>query len=181
MAFRPRPPKGIGRFRKFLRRMPDTVRAELLAELHSTGRRMLQAVRSRTPRKFGALREGISSKVLPTSLRLQIGLLGTPKGRAKLFYGRIQDLGRKAQVVTVQRRKRVRDGIGGGKTAMTLRTNKAGRKMTEDIVATYTMKVPAMPAKRFVTGRLPDLRGELRDNLKGLFTRSLNRIGGGDE
>lgn len=181
MARRRRPIKGIARFRRLLRRMPDTTRAELLAELDTTGRRILQAIIARAPRLSGKLRGGLSSKVLPTSLRLQIGLLGTPAGRAKLFYGRIQDLGRKAQVVTVQRRRRVTAAIGGGKTANILRTNRSGRKETADIVATYTMRVPAMEGKRFVTGRYPDLRTELRANLKGIFTRSLRKVGGGDE
>lgn len=181
MARRRRPIKGIARFRRLLRRMPDTTRGEILVELHTTGRRILQAILARTPRLSGKLRGGLSSKVLPTSLRLQIGLLGTPAGRARLFYGRIQDLGRKAQVVTVQRRRRVSASIGGGMTADILRTGRNGRKLTEDIVATYTMKVPAMAGKRFVTGRYPDLRSELRTNLKGIFARSLRKVGGGDE
>lgn len=161
--------------------MPDTTRGEIIVELHTTGRRILQAVLARAPRLSGKLRGGLSSKVLPGSLRLQIGLLGTPAGRAKLFYGRIQDLGRKAQVVTVQRRRRVNASIGSGLTAPILRTNRAGRKITEDIVATYRMRVPAMEGKRFVTGRYPDLRTELRANLKGIFTRSLRKVGGGNE
>jgi|GEM_PF-3537116 len=178
---RRRPIKGIARFRRLLRRMPDVTRGEIIVELHTTGRRMLQAVLARTPFGRGRLGDGLSFKVLPTSLRLQIGLLGTPAGRARLFYGRIQDLGRKAQVVTVQRRRRVSASIGGGMTANILRTGPNGRKLTEDIVSTYTMKVPAMAGKRFVTGRYPELRTELRSNLRGILTRSLRKVGGGDE
>ncbi len=180
MAYRPRPPKGIARFRLLLRRMPDHLRGEIVAELHVTGRRMLQAVLARAPRLSGRLRAGLSSKVLPTSLRLQIGLLGTPTGRAKLFYGRIQDIGRKAQVVLVQRRRRVNVSIRG-RTVGILRTMRNGRKETQDIVATYRMRVPAMEGKRFVTGRYPELRAELKGNLRGILTRSLRSVGGGDE
>lgn len=136
---------------------------------------------ARTPKKTGALQAGISDRVLTTSLRLQVGLLGTPSGRAKLFYGRIQDLGRKAQTVLVQRRRRVSVSLGRGKIASILRTQR-GRKVQEDIVTTYRMRVPAMAGKRFVTGRYPDLRSELRTNLDGIFARSLAKISGvGDE
>lgn len=169
--------RGIARIRRLIRRLPGEVRGELIVELRVTGRRIWQAIKARTPRKTGALEGGISYRVLPTSLRLQIGLLGTPKGRARLFYGRIQDLGRREQVVLVQRRRRVTVSTGDGSTAAILRTAR-GRKVPGDIVSTYRMKVRGMQGKRFVTGRYPDLRRELRDNLKGIFARSLLRIGG---
>lgn len=173
--------KGIARFRRLLRRLPDAVRGEILVELHVTGREMLRAVQARAPDLTGKLRAGLQSKVLATSLRLQIGLLGTPAGRAKLFYGRIQDLGRKAQVVMVQRRRRVMQSRRDGSTYSTLRTDARGRKERADIVATYRMKVPAMEPKRFVTGRYPDLRAALNTNMRGIFNRSLSKIGAGDE
>ncbi len=194
MAQRRRPIKGIARFRRLLRRMPDTTRAELVAELDTTGRRILQAIIARSPRLSGKLRAGLSHKVLPTSLKLQIGLIGTPTGRAKLFYGRIQDLGREAKIVDVagkrhrtqktlstgeivtlmQRRKRVGDQYRRGRGALN-----AGqlRKVGDP----YKMKVPAMAGKRFVTGSYPELRTELRANLQGIFTRGLRKVGGGDE
>ena len=173
--------RGIARFRRLLRRLPDAVRGEILVELHVTGREILRAVQARAPDLTGRLRAGLQSKVLPTSLRLQIGLIGTPAGRAKLFYGRIQDLGRKAQVVMVQRRRRVTLSRRDGSTYSTLRTDARGRKERADIVATYRMKVPAMAPKRFVTGRYPDLRATLNANMRGIFRRSLARIGAGDE
>ena len=172
--------KGIGRFRRLLRRLPDVVRGEIIVELNVTGRGMLRAVRSRAPDLTGKLRAGLSSKVLPGSLRLQVGLIGTPAGRAKLFYGRIQDLGRKAQVVDVQRRRRVQLSRRDGSTYSTLRTDARGRKERADIVATYRMKVPAMEGKRFVTGRYPDLRATLKSNMRGIFARSLGKIAGGE-
>lgn len=173
--------KGIARFRRLLRRLPDAVRGEILVELHVTGREMLRAVQARAPHLTGKLRAGLQSKVLPTSLRLQIGLIGTPAGRAKLFYGRIQDLGRKAQVVMVQRRRRVTLSRRDGSTYSTLRTDARGRKERADVVATYRMKVRAMEPKRFITGRYPDLRAALNSNMRGIFSRSLAKIGAGDE
>jgi hypothetical protein len=163
--------RGLARFRRLLRRTPDAVRGELIVELRVTGRQIAQAMKAKAPEKTGALRSGIMDKVLPASLRLQIGLLGTRRGRSSLFYGRIQDLGRREQVVTVQRRRRV-DGR--------LRTAR-GRKRTEDIAGTYLMRVRAMAPKRFITGRFPDLRATLNKNLRGILTRTLGRIAGGDD
>lgn len=167
------PLRGIGRVRKMLRRLPDTVNAEIVVEISVTGRQMLAAVLARTPRKSGALQGGESFKVLPKSLRLQVGLLGTKRGRSKLFYGRIQDLGRKAQIVTVQRRRRVETTLSTGQRISQLRT-KGGKKLSADIVSTYRMKVPAMEGKRFITGRYPDLRRILNQNLRGIFSRALS-------
>lgn len=172
--------RGIGRFRRLLKRMPDAVRGELVVELAVTGRQIKQAIQARAPRRTGALQAGITDEVLPKSLRLQVGLLGTKRGRADLFYGRIQDLGRREQVVLVQRRRRVEAEIGGGRTANILRLHR-GRKVAEDIVSSYYMRVRAMPAKRFITGRFPDLRKTLNDNLRGIFARALGRIAGGDD
>jgi len=153
-ALRGKALRGMIRVRRLIRRMPAAVRGELVVELAVTGRRIADAVRARTPRKTGRLIRGISSNVLPGTLRLQVGLLAKGRGsRNDRFYGRIQDLGRKAQVVRVTR--------GRGKSKP------------------YQMRVRAMAGKRFVTGRYPELRRELSDNLKGIMGRALARIAGG--
>lgn len=174
--------KGIMRVRRLLRRMPDALRGELIVELRITGRRIRQAIAARAPKKTGALQAGIIDRVLPTSIRLQVGLLGS-RGYSgnRLFYGRIQDLGRKAQTVMVQRRRRVTVTFSRGTILSVLRTHR-GRKIAADVSATYPMRVPAMAPKRFITGRYPELRSELRANLSGIFARSLSKVsGGGDE
>lgn len=179
------PVRGIGRTRALLRRLPDTVTGELIVELSVTGRQIRQAIRARAPEATGALRAGILDKVLPRSLRLQVGLLGTKRGRSKLFYGRIQDLGRKEQVVNVVRRAR---GLAASSTTASgkPRRRKSRAKATEgqlrEIGSPYAMSVPAMEGKRFVTGRYPELRKTLNDNLRGIYARSIGKIaGGGDE
>ena len=174
--------RGMCRVRRLFRRLPAAVAGEIVVELHVTGREILAAAKARTPRATGALLDGESQRVRPKLLRLQVGLLGTPKGRSKLFYGRIQDLGRKAQVVLVERRRRVKRTLSNGLELSLLRVGANGRKRSEDIVSTYRMKVRAMPGKRFITGRFPDLRGKLNRNLRGIFSRALaaTAAGGGD-
>lgn len=168
--------KGIGRFRRLLRRLPDAVRGELVTEFHVTGRQMVQAVLAKTPNRRGALRAGISHRVLPKSLRLRVGLLGNKAERAGIFYGRIQDLGRRAQVVSV---RRYRTGARALDTARFALGN--GGKKTASLTSTYKMRVRAMAPKRFITGRYPDLRRTLNENLRGIFTRSLGKISGASD
>ena len=166
--------RGIARFRRLLRRMPDAVRGEILVELRVTGRQILNAVLARSPKRRGNLRRGISAKVLPASLRLQVGILGTKAERANLFYGRIQDLGRREQVVSVRRYRK------GTRAADFKQFASSGRK-SSGLTSVYLMKVRGMSAKRFITGRYPDLRSTLRQNLRGIFARAAGTIAGGGE
>ncbi|MBM6576347.1 hypothetical protein KCP91_08175 [Microvirga sp. SRT01] len=153
--------RGLIRTRSLMKRLPDAVRGEIVVELNVAGRQIAAVMAARTPRQSGRLVAGESFKVFPRTLRLQVGLLRTRRGADPLFYGRIQDLGRKAQVVLVQRRYR-----------------KEGTKLTKR----YRMKVRGKEGKRFVTGRFPELRRTLNQNLRGIFGRALSTIaGGGDE
>lgn len=86
------------------------MRAEMADVLTKTGPPAASIVSRRvgatTHRMTGALLAGVKWKVYPRSLRLQVGFLGTKAGRAKLFYARILDLGRKAQTVNVTGKSR---------------------------------------------------------------------------
>lgn len=147
--------RGVASVRRLMRRMPDAVQTEIVGELHVAGRSLVPAMRARAPSRRGKLRAGISYKVFPKTLRLQVGMLGTRAGRSKLFYARILDLGRKARSVRASRRT-----AGGG-------------------VSTYTMNVRAIRAMHFVTGFYRDLRARLRVNLKRIWDRALARVAGG--
>ena len=137
-------------------------------------------MRAKAPKKTGAVAEGIQDRVLEKSLRLRVGLIGTPRGRAKLFYGRIQDLGRKGGEVIVQRRRRVTVNIGDGEVRSILRLHR-GRKVKDDIVTTYRMRVRPMAPKRFITGRFPELRTIIGNALRGVWTRALRSVAGGKD
>jgi hypothetical protein len=163
-----------------MKQLPDALTGQMRSVLESGGRALQSAMRSRAPKRTGAVAAGITYKVFPKTLRLRVGLLGTKTGRAKLFYGRIQDLGRKSQVVMVQRRRRVDAPIGGGATAKVLRTAR-GRKVAADIVSTYPMRVRAMAPKRFITGSYPVLQSTIGNALRGIWKRSLADISGGSD
>ncbi|MDF0489206.1 hypothetical protein PX554_13780 [Sphingomonas sp. H39-1-10] len=143
--------KGRRQFRRIVQQMPDAAREEVIEAFGRAGLRAQAAMRARAKHKTGTLQQGVKYKVLPKTLRLQVGLLGTKRGRSKLFYGFVLDKGRKAQTVTISRGKRT------GKT----------------------MKVRQIVGDHFVSGRYPDLRDSVIREVKPLFNRILARIGGG--
>jgi hypothetical protein len=153
--------KGASAVRKLLRQLPASVKEEMADALTDIGPDYLRAqqadapVAARAHRKGvepGALRAGLSWKVLRASLRLRVGLLGTKRGRARLFYGFIVEVGRKAQTVTV--------------------TRKAG-------VAPYKMRVRAMAPRPFVYKKRPELRTRLSNRLNQFWEHALAHAGEG--
>ncbi len=169
--------RGLRRFpevRRTLRGLPKAVQDELLAEFETIGAKIAAEMRTRSPKKTKALEKGIDHKVFPNSLRLEVGLRNLKKGRADLFYGRIQDLGRRAQTVLVQRL------VKGGRAKWVGRiaSGKArSRVKPRDLVASYSMRVRSMPGKKFVTGKFPDLRQEARSGLQGIYARAIGKAG----
>lgn len=171
--------RGAKRFKRLMKGLPNSVESQLISVLSNGGRALQSSMRAKAPKRTGAVAAGITYKVLPKTLRLRVGLIGTPKGRAKLFYGRIQDLGRKGQEVIVQRRRRVSVNLGDGEVVDVLRTAR-GRKRAGDIVSTYRMRVRPMARKRFVTGRFPELRSVIGNALRGIWSRALRSIASSD-
>ncbi|HEY1605619.1 MAG TPA: hypothetical protein VGF77_08460 [Allosphingosinicella sp.] len=156
--------KGVPRIRSLLRRLPDTTQAGIVAEFNRAGPEIATVMRGRAPFRTGATQAGISWRVQPGQMRLLVGLISTPKGRAKLFYARIQDLGRKAQVVTVTRAARGARALGAVSIS-------GGRKV--GAVSTYAMNVRAMPGKHFITGSYRVFRQRITANLKAIYARAL--------
>lgn len=111
-------------------------------------------------------------------MKLRVGLIGTPNGRADRFYMRIQEKGRRAQIVQVQRRRRAEVDIGGGQRKAVLRSAR-GRKIAGDIQSSYPMRVPAMAPKYFIRGSYPNLRRTIGASLRGIWGRSLSKLSGG--
>ncbi|WP_338468918.1 hypothetical protein V3I01_09840 [Sphingomonas sp. gentR] len=140
--------KGARATRSLLRRLPDASQTEIIGAFERGGPRLRAAIQARAKRKTGTLAAGVKFRIYPKTLRMQVGLLGTKRGRAKLFYGFVLDKGRKAQVVTVQRRR-----VGSGKVLS------RGRKRAQDIVS--ILCAPARPGAAMVSaGRAtPTLTG----------------------
>ena len=151
--------RGSKSFRRLMKQMPDAMREELGGILERTGPPAVRLIQGRiqaaTRKRSGRLLAGVKSKLLKRSLRLQVGFLGTPRARSKLFYARILDLGRKAQTVRVTR-------------------GRSGRPP-------YPMRVRAITPKRFVTGGLGGLGAIVGRELRGAWDRGIQRIAEGDE
>jgi hypothetical protein len=90
-----------GNFKALLQRLPETVRAELKAELDETGRMVLARARSLAPvyrgrprkgRVAGTLRASLSAKVLERGLKLKVGIVGKPAAK-KAYYARFVEFG----------------------------------------------------------------------------------------
>lgn len=154
---------GVAGVRKLIRQLPASVKEEMADTLADIGPDYLRAVQADTPvaakahrpgAQPGALKAGLSYKVLRASLRLRVGLLGTKRGRAKLFYGFIVELGRKAQEVSV--------------------TRKAG-------VAPYKLRVRAMAPRPFVYKKRPELRTRLSNRLNSFWEHALQHAGEGTD
>ncbi len=160
--------KGARDFRRRLKKLPDAVSSDIVAVLDDGGQKIRAAMQARARRRSGKLAAGVKYKVLPKTLRLQVGLLGTPKGRAKLFYGFILDKGRAAQTVFVRRFKR------GAKREFT----RAGVKTGPNLV-TYRLRVRARRGDHFVSGRYRELREIINRNANAALDRALRAVAGG--
>lgn len=143
--------RGAQAFRRRLKRLPDAVSTEIVDVLDDGGQKVRAAMQARARRRTGALIAGVKYKVLPKTLRMQVGLLGTKKGRAKLFYGFILDKGRKAQTVTIKRGPR----------------------------AGHSMKIRARQGDYFVSGRYRELRDMINRRANLVFDRALRRVADG--
>jgi hypothetical protein len=147
--------KGAAKVRRMFRAMPDTMRAELAHVMQDVAPKIARQMEARAPVRTGALRAGIKWKVSARTLKMQVGLLGTKRGRAKLFYGYILNFGRKAKTVLAKRRRK--DGT----------------------VSRYSMRVRAIAPQHFVTGRMPDLRSALNSRLRDVWDRALQKAAAG--
>lgn len=166
--------KGTRAFRKRLKQLPDAVSAEIIDVLEEGGQKMRAAMQARARRRSGKLAAGVKYKVLPKSLRLQVGLLGTKRGRAKLFYGFILDKGRAKQIVTVTRYNRG----ARAKDVARFRLGSNGQK-SGNLVSTYQLPIQPLKGDYFVSGRYRELRDLINKRANRVFDRALKRIGSG--
>jgi hypothetical protein len=161
--------QGIISVRKLLKRLPDAVRQELIVQHHLTGREVLALQNAKVPRKTGALQRGLSMKVLPATGTLRVGLIGKPTNR-RLFYGRIVQFGRKAQVVIATRKYAA---LAGHKA---FGRNYKNAALKAGIKGTYRLRVPAMAGRNFI---YPMTREQIAAPYANIWVRALTKAGMG--
>jgi len=144
--------RGDKGFRKILRQLPPAAHDEMADVMRGIGGALVRAMKADAPEKTGKLRHGIEYKLAAKALRLRIGLLSLRRKQGDLFYGRIVEFGRKAQTVTVTRRRNT---------------------------APYQMRVRAMAPRPFVYKRRPDLRRELNTKLRAYWDNVLTAAAAG--
>lgn len=155
-----------GNFKSLLKRLPDSVAEEFRQQLDRTGKTMLQRARSRVPVRTGALKAGLSYKVLPKTLKLKVGLVGKPVNR-RLWYGRIVEFGRKAQTVVVNRSGRA-TSFSGHKWKR--------RALAAGVKGFYQLRVRAMQPRKFVYSVT---REQLYRPFQKIWGKALHRAGQG--
>lgn len=121
--------------------LPEAAKDQLAVELAIIGKDVLAAQKRDVAKRTGALEQGLSIQVLVDALRVRIGLLAR---KSKLFYGRIIEGGRRAQVVLAKRRVRV------------------GGRRSQTVAATYSMRVSRLAPRPFIRVDRPEIRAEQR-------------------
>lgn len=141
--------RGDRAFKKLIKRLPDDVREELLGDFEKVGAEIVTIQQGATV--SGRLRRAISKRVLRGALQLKVGIVGRPLNR-RLWWAKIVEKGRKANVVTAARRTK-----GGG-------------------VSRYLMRVSALAARPFIySSRAEERRTTLGGRTRTLWERALNR------
>lgn len=163
--------RGDKSFARLLKQLPDAVKKEIIVEHHVTGREVLAEQQARVPVRRGKLKAGLSMKVLPASMRLQVGLIGRPINR-RLYYGRIVQFGRKAQVVIATRRNvlAATRPLGGRSNSYKNLALKHGVK------GAYKMRIRATAPRNFL---YPRTQAQLSQPYQQIWGRALDRAAAG--
>jgi len=144
--------RGDRAFRRLIRKLPEAAREEIYQMFLRGGDRILAAQRAQSP--SSRVRAALSRRVSKTSLRLRVGLIGRPINR-RLYFARILEKGRRAQIVNVTRRMKA-----GGRP--------------------YQMRVRAMAARPYVySAQTKAIRDSMGGELGTFWDRTLARAGQG--
>lgn len=154
-----------GNVRSLLKRLPDSVREEMHAQLEETGKLALARAQERVPVDTGALKRGLSMRVYK-SLRLRVGLIGKATNR-KLYYGRIVEFGRKAKTVVVNR---------SGKGVRVSGNRWKRQALEAGVRGFYRLRVKPMAARPFVYNMT---REQLYRPFQKIWGRAIHRAAKG--
>lgn len=146
------------RIRRILASLPDAVNDEILAVYQRHGPAVLAKARSEVPVRTGKLRSLLAFKIVPATAskpaRFRMGLL-TKAVQSKVWYARILEYGRKAQVAKARR--------NGGNP--------------------YSIRVQSIPAGRydFVRGRTAQFMMQtMGRDLKAILRKALHKAAAGE-
>lgn len=146
------------RIRRIMKALPDTVNAEIVEVYKRHGPAVLAKAKSEVPVRTGKLRSLLAFKIMPATAskaaRFRMGLL-TKAVQRKVWYARILEYGRKAQLAKARR--------NGGNP--------------------YTVRVSAIPAGRydFVRGRTAQFMMQtLGRDLKSVLRKALQQAARGE-
>lgn len=138
--------KGAGHVRRLMKRLPDSVHAEIVTVMNAVRPMAVGIAKGGAPFGRGSLRAALSGRVYPKSARFRVGLLTKAQAR-RLFYGFILEQGRRAQTVNVRR-----STPSGG-------------------VTNYAMRVSGIDR-----GRYDMVGGKARTRILNLFRNPLRRV-----
>ncbi len=148
---------GGGRIRRLFKTLPETVGNEIGSVLQSAAPKLLAGMQAaaRTVVRVvsGALLGGLSYKFYPKTLRLRVGFFR----RNAPFYAAIIENGRKRPKTSRPVHLRRRDGT----------------------ITTFTRKLNPVPAKHIVYSRQTNVRREINDRLKGIWSRAIRAASAG--
>lgn len=136
--------------------------ADLLKELSDD---VLADERRLAPKDTGALEAALSEQLLVEQLKARIGLIGRGVNR-QYFYGRIQNFGRRAQIVNVERRMRIARGMSKKRARL------AG------LVQRYKLRVRVAPPHVFIDFGSPEQSANIDRRLNEFWDRTLDQVPG---
>lgn len=160
---------GLAAADQLLGRLEGHTRDELGVELATVGRDLLAIQRADVAKDTGALQAGLSLALVVQDLRLRVGLLGTKRGRSKLFYGRVVEFGRVAQTVLVTRtaRRAAKVALGG-------KRGSRGERKQQVAAKSYRLRVKALAPRPyiFVAGAQELVSNQLSNFWAGVLERA---------
>lgn len=159
--------KGDRSFRKILRRLPDSIRDDMVTMLDEFGDEALAIQQADAPLRSGKVRGALRKKLTRGRVRLQVGLIGKPVNR-KLFYAGIVERGRQAKTVIANRRGAEAIRESGG------RSNRyKAAALSKGVKGVYNLRVGAMPPRPFIRSKKLEAK---RDTLGGRLNRFWDRV-----
>jgi hypothetical protein len=153
--------RGDRSFRKILKRLPETIKAEMLEMLDKTGDAVLAQQQRDVAVRTGALRSALSKRLYKGLVRVRVGLIG-PAVNRRLFYARWIERGRKSKTMIARKKGPKRENLAG----------------------IYRRRIGPMPKRPFImSDRTKRIRDTMAGQIQGYWSRVLQKasVGANDD